>query len=75
MQKIFKVTVLALVAYLVADRATLHAQGSEVAASSCTQLAAQVEYDALAKGFSHAAASSQRDASRSQCLVSGRART
>jgi hypothetical protein len=75
MQKIFKAVVLALVAWLIADRATLHAQGSEAAASSCAQQAAQVEYDALAKGFSHAAASSQRDASRSQCLVSGRARS
>ena len=75
MQKIFKVTVLALVAYLVADRAMLHAQGGEVAAASCVERAAQVEFDALAKGFSHAAASSQRDASRSQCLVSGRARS
>ena len=75
MKKVFTAAVFALVAYLVADRAMLHAQGRDLAASSCAQSAAQIEFDALSKGFSHAAASSQRDASRSQCLVSGRART
>ncbi|EKS71184.1 MULTISPECIES: hypothetical protein [Caballeronia] len=73
MKKTFKAVVFALVAYLVADRAMLHAQGRDLAASSCVQSAAQIEFDALSKGFSHAAASSQRDAFRSQCLVSGRA--
>jgi hypothetical protein len=68
MKKTFKAVVFALVAYLVADRAMLHAQGHDIGAQS----AAQVEFDALSKGFSHAAASSQRDAFRSQCLVSGR---
>ncbi|WP_321795222.1 adhesin [Caballeronia sp. J97] len=72
MKKIFKAVVFALVAYLVADRAMLHAQGRDIAATSCAQSAAQVEFDALGKGFSQAAASSQRDAFRSQCLVSGR---
>ena len=72
MKKTFKAVVFALVAYLVADRAMLHAQRHDIGAASCAQSAAQVEFDALSKGFSHAAASSQRDAFRSQCLVSGR---
>jgi acyl-homoserine lactone acylase PvdQ len=75
MKKVFKAVVFALVAYLVADRAMLHAQGRDLAASACAQSAAQVEVDALSKGFSHAAASSQRDAFRSQCLVSGRSQS
>ncbi|MDR5745061.1 adhesin [Caballeronia sp. LZ029] len=73
MKKAFRAVVFALVAYLVADRAMLHAQGRDIGAASCAQSAAQVEFDALGKGFSHAAASSQRDAFRSQCLVSGHA--
>ncbi|WP_250517325.1 adhesin [Caballeronia sp. INDeC2] len=75
MQKIFKAAVFALVAYLVADRALLHAQGHDMGAASCAQSAAQVEFDALSKGFGHAAASSQRDAFKSQCLVSGRSQS
>ncbi|AQH02250.1 adhesin [Burkholderia sp. KK1] len=74
MRTLFKAAVFALVAYLVADRAMLHARASDVTAAACSERAAQVEFDALAKGFDHAAASSQRDAARSQCLVSGRAR-
>ncbi|GJH11147.1 adhesin [Caballeronia novacaledonica] len=73
MKKAFKAVVFALVAYLVADRAMLHAQGRDIGAASCAQSAAQVEFDALSKGFSQGAASSQRDAFRSQCLVSGHA--
>ncbi|BBU31835.1 hypothetical protein BTHE68_55690 [Burkholderia sp. THE68] len=75
MRKVFKAAVFALVAYLVADRAMLHAQGRDLSAAACVQSAAQVEFDALSKGFSQAAASSQRDAFRSQCLVSGRAQS
>ncbi|MFM0325674.1 adhesin [Caballeronia glebae] len=75
MKKVFKAVVFALVAYLVADRAMLHAQGRDLTASACAQSAVQVEFDALSKGFSHAAASSQRDAFRSQCLVSGRSQS
>jgi hypothetical protein len=72
MKRVFNAVVFALLAYLVADRAMLHAQGRDMGTVSCGQSASQVEFDALAKGFSHAAASSQRDAYRSQCLVMGR---
>jgi hypothetical protein len=72
MKKVFNAAVFALLTYLVADRAMLHAQGNDLGSAACTQSAAQVEYDALSKGFSQAAASSQRDAHRSQCLVMGR---
>ncbi|SPB17222.1 hypothetical protein NOV72_04427 [Caballeronia novacaledonica] len=75
MKKAFKAVVFALVAYLVADRAMLHAQGRDIGATACAQSADQIEFDALGKGFSHAAASSQREAFRSQCLVSGRSQS
>ena len=74
MKKVFTAAVFALVAYLVADRAMLHAQAGEVDAASCARGASQVEFDALAKGLSHAAASSQGDAFRSRCLVMGGSR-
>jgi hypothetical protein len=74
MKKVFNAVVFALLTYLVADRAMLHAQGRDASAGFCTQGAAQVEYDALSKGFSHAAANSQGQAYRSQCLVMGRIR-
>lgn len=71
MKKLFNAAVFAIVAYLVADRAMLHAQARDVDASSCVRGAEHVRLDALGKGFSHAAASSQGDAFRSQCLVMG----
>jgi hypothetical protein len=71
MKKAFNIAVFALVVYLVADRTALHAQGRDVDAASCVHNAVQVEFDALGKGLSHAAASSQGDASRAQCLVMG----
>jgi hypothetical protein len=74
MKRVFNAVVFALLTYLVADRAMLHAQGRDMGTASCTQSASQVDFDALAKGFSHAAATSQRDAYRSQCLVMGRGR-
>jgi hypothetical protein len=74
MKKVFNAVVFALLTYLVADRAMLHAQGRDADTGFCTQSAAQVEYDALSKGFSHAAATSQGQAFRSQCLVMGRIR-
>lgn len=74
MKKAFNFVVIGLVAYLVADRAALHMQQGDVEPASCARSAAQVEFDALSKGFSHAAASSQGDAFRSQCLVMGGSR-
>ncbi|MEZ2350046.1 adhesin [Caballeronia sp. RCC_10] len=74
MRKVFNAVVFAVVAYLVADRAMLHAQARDLDASSCVRGAEQVRLDALDKGFSHAAASSQGSAFRSQCLVTGGSR-
>lgn len=74
MRKVFNAAIFALVAYLVADRAMLHAQGRDPDMTSCVQGASQVEFDALSKGFSHAAANSQGDAFKSQCLIMGRPR-
>ncbi|SAK95824.1 hypothetical protein AWB79_07271 [Caballeronia hypogeia] len=75
MKKAFNIAVFVLVAWLVADRTALHGTGRDVDAASCVRGATQVEFDALGKGFSHAAASSQGDAFRSQCLVMGGARS
>lgn len=73
MKKAFNIAVFALVAYLVADRTALHAQGRDLDSASCVRHASQVEFDALGKGLSHAAASSQGEAFRAQCLVMGSA--
>ncbi len=64
MKKVFNAVVFALVAYLVADRALLHVQGRDGDTISCGQGASQIEFDALGKGFSQAAARSQGDAFR-----------
>ncbi|MDR5808765.1 adhesin [Caballeronia sp. LZ019] len=74
MKKLFNAVVFAIVAYLVADRAMLHAQARDLDASACVRGAEQVRLDALDQGFSHAAANSQGAAFRSQCLVTGGAR-
>lgn len=75
MKKVFNAAVFALVAYLVADRAVLHAPGRDVDSASCAQSGSQAEFAALSKGFSQAAASSQGAAFRAQCLVMGVSRS
>jgi hypothetical protein len=74
MRKVFHIAVIAVLAYLVADRALLHAQAHEASTFACAQGAEQTKLDALGRGFDDAAASSQGDAFRSGCLVSGRGR-
>jgi hypothetical protein len=74
MKKLFNAAVFALLAFLVAERAELHAEYRDASTATCSSNATQVEYDALAKGFSHAAAKSQGDGFRSSCLVTGRGR-
>ena len=73
MRKAFHIAVIALLAYLVADRALLHAQGRDASSLACAQGAEQAKYDALGKGFDSAAANSQSEAFMSGCLVTGRA--
>ncbi|MGS0896405.1 adhesin [Burkholderia stagnalis] len=72
MRRVVHITFVALLAYLVADRAMLHAQGRDASPQACSQGAEQVKYDALAKGFGEAAAGSQSEAFMSGCLVTGR---
>jgi hypothetical protein len=74
MRKVFHIAVIAVLAYLVADRALLHAQAREASTFACAQGAEQVKLDALGRGFDDAAASSQSEAFRSGCLVTGRGR-
>ncbi|MGT2473056.1 hypothetical protein BZM27_16930 [Paraburkholderia steynii] len=73
-RKVFHIAVIAVLAYLVADRALLHAQAKEASTFACSQGAEQVKLEALGRGFGDAAASSQGDAFRSGCLVTGRGR-
>ncbi|HDR9357120.1 adhesin [Burkholderia vietnamiensis] len=73
MRRVVHIAFLALLAYLIGDRALLHAQGRDATPSACSQRAEQVKYDALGRGFDAAAAGSQSEAFMSGCLVSGRA--
>ncbi|MBN3786732.1 adhesin [Burkholderia sp. Ac-20353] len=72
MRRAVHIAVIALLAYLVADRALLHAQGRDASPQACAQGAERVKYDALGRGFDDAAASSQSEAFMSGCLVTGR---
>ncbi|CAN0620047.1 Adhesin [Burkholderia multivorans] len=63
--------IFALVAYLVADRALLHAHGHDASPLGCAQSAERVKYEALGRGFDDAAAGSQSEAFLSRCLVTG----
>lgn len=74
MRKAFHIAVIAVLAWLVADRALLHAQAREASTFACAQGAEQVKLDALDRGFDDVAASSQGEAFRSGCLVTGRGR-
>src|SRR5258705_6756063 len=71
MRKVFHIAVIALLAYLVGDRAMLHAQARDASSQTCAQGAQQKKLDALGKGFGEAAASSQGEAFMSGCLVTG----
>jgi hypothetical protein len=73
-RKIFHSAVVALLTFLVADRAMLHAQAHDASSRTCTQGAERVKLDALARGFDDAGARSQGDAFMSRCLVTGRGR-
>ncbi|WP_423380972.1 adhesin [Burkholderia sp. LMG 32019] len=72
MRRAVHIAVFALLAYLIADRAVLHAQGHDASPLACEQGAAQVRADALGRGFGDAAADSQSEAFMSGCLVTGR---
>lgn len=72
MRRVVHIVVFALLAYLIADRALLHAQGRDTSPLACEQGAQRVKYDALSRGFGEAAAGSQSEAFMSGCLVTGR---
>ncbi|KVN98224.1 adhesin [Burkholderia ubonensis] len=72
MRRALHIAVVALLAYLVADRALLHAHGLDASPLACKQGAQRVKHDALGRGFDDAAASSQGEAFMSGCLVTGR---
>ncbi|MGU7839517.1 adhesin [Burkholderia sp. AW33-5] len=72
MRRVVHIAFFALLAYLIGDRALLHAQGRDASPMACSQGAEQVKYDALSRGFGNAAADSQREAFMSGCLVTGR---
>ncbi|KWA24118.1 adhesin [Burkholderia territorii] len=72
MRRVVHIAFFALLAYLIGDRALLHAQGRDASPVACSQGARQVKYDALGKGFGSAGADSQSEAFMSACLVSGR---
>ncbi|MGU7778699.1 adhesin [Burkholderia sp. PU8-34] len=72
MRRAVHVAVFALLAYLVADRALLHAQGRDATPLACAQGSERVKHDALSRGFDDAAANSQGEAFMSACLVTGR---
>jgi hypothetical protein len=71
-RKAFHIAVLALLTWLIADRAILHAQTRDASTLTCAQRADQVRHRALDQGFGDAGASSQGDAAMSRCLVTGR---
>ncbi|NHL69361.1 adhesin [Burkholderia ambifaria] len=72
MRRVVHIAFFALLAYLIGDRALLHAQGRDASPTACSQGAEQMKYDALSRGFGNAAASSQSEAFMSGCLVTGR---
>lgn len=51
MRRAVHIAVFALLAYLIGDRAILHAQGRDASPLACEQGAAQVKADALGRGF------------------------
>lgn len=72
MRRALHIAVFALLAYLIGDRALLHARGHDASPLACAQGAERVKYDALSRGFDDAAASSQSESFMSGCLVTGR---
>ncbi|MGU7770603.1 adhesin [Burkholderia sp. MR1-5-21] len=72
MRRAVHIAVFALLTYLIADRALLHAHGRDASPLACAQGSERVKYDALSRGFGDAAASSQSEAFMSACLVTGR---
>jgi hypothetical protein len=72
MRRAVHIAFVALLTYLIGDRAVLHAQGRDASPLACEQRAEQVKDDALGRGFGPAAAGSQREAFMSGCLITGR---
>jgi hypothetical protein len=72
MRRAFHIAVILLLGYLIADRTLMHAQASEPGMISCSAGADMVRQDALLRGFPDVAASSQGDAFRSSCYITGR---
>jgi hypothetical protein len=71
MRTAFHIAVVALLAYLVADRAMLRMQPHAPNTMTCAQGAEALRLGALVKGLPQAAASSQSEAFLSTCLVTG----
>ncbi|MGF6602445.1 hypothetical protein P3T23_007197 [Paraburkholderia sp. GAS448] len=74
MRRLFNIAVFALLAYLIADRAMVHAQAGESGSITCQKGAELVKLDALGKGFGETASSVQGENFLSSCLVTGQGR-
>jgi hypothetical protein len=74
MRRLFNIAVFALLAYLIADRAMVHAQAGERGTITCQKGAELVKQDARAKGFGETASSVQGENFLSGCLVTGQGR-
>jgi hypothetical protein len=72
MRRVFHIAVIALLGYLIAERAVMHSQASVPGTITCARGAELAKSDALRKGFSEAGSASQGEAFMSNCLVSGR---
>jgi hypothetical protein len=71
MRQAFHIAVIALVGFLMVDRAVMHSQAGTRGTVSCAYGAQIVKANALRRGFSEAGAASQGEAFMSSCLVSG----
>lgn len=71
MKRAFNIAVVILLAYLITDRALMHAQAGEKGSITCQQGADLVRSNASGKGFSEIASAGQGENFLSACLVSG----
>jgi hypothetical protein len=71
MRQAFNVTVIIVLALLLANRAVIRAQTHDTGSLTCAQGSVLVKAQALAQGFSESGARSQGENFLSSCLVSG----
>ncbi|HWX10417.1 MAG TPA: hypothetical protein VNZ04_00210 [Trinickia sp.] len=74
MRRAFHIAIVLLLGYQIADRAAMHFEAGAPGTITCAHGAELVRSDAMRKGFSEAASTSQGEAFMSNCLVSGRGR-